>query len=182
MMWSRSVWTVVAGSAALALFLSGCPKKPQTAVQSASEQVRPEETAPPAVEEVSPPVTAEERPVAPPPSQPPAAGLADVYFEFDRSEITPAARTALEQNARWLKSQGSIQVRIEGNCDERGTNEYNLALGERRAEAVKRVLVALGVSASNLSTISYGEEQPVCREHQESCWQQNRRAHLAVRG
>ncbi|MEW6682798.1 MAG: peptidoglycan-associated lipoprotein Pal [Nitrospirota bacterium] len=180
MIWSRSAWTVVAGSAALAVLLSGCPKKPQTAVQSA-EQARPGEAAPPSVEEVMPPVAAEEQAVAPPPAPPPAAGLADVYFDFDRSEITPSARAALEQNAKWLLSRGSVQVRIEGNCDERGTNEYNLALGERRAEAVKRVLVALGVPASNLSTISYGEEQPVCRDHQESCWQKNRRAHLALR-
>jgi peptidoglycan-associated lipoprotein len=129
---------------------------------------------------VTPPVAAEEQTVAPP-SQPPAAGLADVYFEFDRSEITPAARAALEQNARWLMGRGNVQVRIEGYCDERGTNEYNLALGERRAEAVKRVLAALGVPASSLSTISYGEEQSVCRDHQESCWQKNRRAHLALR-
>jgi len=181
MIWSHSAWTVVAGSAVLAVFLTGCPKKPQTAVQSASEQTRPGEAAPPSVEEVTPPVAAEERPVAPPTAQPPAAGLADVYFDFDRSEITPAARTALEQNAKVLMARGNTQVRIEGNCDERGTNEYNLALGERRAEAVKRVLVALGVPASSLSTISYGEEQPVCRDHQESCWGKNRRAHLALR-
>jgi peptidoglycan-associated lipoprotein len=181
MNWSRSAWTVVAGSAALAVFLTGCPKKPQTAVQSASEQTRPGAESPQAVEEVAPPVAAEERPVAPPTPQPPAAGLADVYFDFDRSDITPAARTALEQNGKWLMGRGNVQVRIEGYCDERGTNEYNLALGERRAEAVKRVLVAMGVPASSLSTISYGEEQPVCRDHQESCWQKNRRAHLALR-
>jgi peptidoglycan-associated lipoprotein len=107
--------------------------------------------------------------------------LADVYFDFDRSDITPAGRAALEQNARWLLGRGNAQVRVEGHADERGTNEYNIALGERRAQAVKRVLVALGVSAANVSTVSYGEEQPACREHDESCWQKNRRAHLAVR-
>lgn len=177
---SRSVWTVVAGSAALVVFLSGCPKKPQTAVQSASEQTSPASSAP-SVEEVSPPVAAEERAVAPPSTQPSGAGLADVYFEFDKSDITSAGRTALEQNAKWIMTRGSVQLRIEGHGDERGTNEYNLALGERRAGAVKRVLVALGVPAANLSTITYGEEQPVCREHQESCWGKNRRAHLALR-
>lgn len=181
MIWSRTAWTVAVGSAALTVFLSGCPKKPQTAVQSAAEQTRPGDAAPPSVEEVTPPVAAEEQAVAPPTTPPPAAGLADVYFDFDRSEITPSARTALEQNAKWLMARGRVQVRIEGYGDERGTNEYNLALGERRAEAAKRVLVALGVPASNLSTISYGEEQPVCRDHQESCWQKNRRAHLALR-
>jgi len=180
MRYSPSVWTVVAGSAALAMFLSGCPKKPQTAVQSASEQTRPAPGVP-SVEEVTPPVTAEERPVAPPPAASSAAGLADVYFEFDKADITSAARTALEQNARWILGRGGVQLRIEGHGDERGTNEYNLALGERRAGAVKRVLVALGVPAANLSTITYGEEQPVCREHDESCWGKNRRAHLALR-
>lgn len=180
MIWSRSIWTVVAGSAVLAVFISGCPKKPQTAVQSASEQTRPS-AVPPSVEEVSPPVAAEERPIDAPLTDAAGAGLADVYFEFDQSEITPAARAALEQNAKWLMGRGSVQVRIEGHCDERGTNEYNLALGERRAAAVKRVLVAMGVPATNLSTITYGEEQPACRDHQESCWQKNRRAHLALR-
>ncbi len=107
--------------------------------------------------------------------------MADVYFEFDKSDITSAGRTALEQNAKWIMARGTMQLRIEGHGDERGTNEYNLALGERRAGAVKRVLVALGVPGANLSTITYGEEQPVCREHQESCWGKNRRAHLALR-
>ncbi len=181
MIWSRSAWTLVAGSAALAVFISGCPKKPQTAVQSASEQTRPAEAVPPSVEEVTPPVAAEERPMEPPSTPPAATGLADVYFDFDRSDITPVARAALEQNAKWLLNRGTVQVRIEGHCDERGTNEYNLALGERRAAAVKRVLVAMGVPAANLSTITYGEEQPACRDHQESCWQKNRRAHLALR-
>jgi peptidoglycan-associated lipoprotein len=180
MIWSRSAWTVVAASAALAVFVSGCPKKPQTAVQSASEQTRPADAGPPSVEEIAPPVAAEERPMEP--STPAAAtGLADVYFEFDQSDITPAARAALEQNAKWLMGRGSSRVQIEGHADERGTNEYNLALGERRAAAVKRVLVAMGVPAASLSTITYGEEQPTCRDHQESCWQKNRRAHLALR-
>jgi peptidoglycan-associated lipoprotein len=162
--------------------LSGCPKKPQTAVQTAPvQEARPAPSGPPSgVEDVAPPSVVEERPT-PAPAVPPAAGLADVYFDFDRSEITASARTALEQNAKWLLGRGGAQVRIEGHADERGTNEYNIALGERRAQAVKRVLVALGVAAANLSTVSYGEEQPACREHEESCWQKNRRAHLAVR-
>jgi peptidoglycan-associated lipoprotein len=181
MIWSRSAWTVVAASAALAVVISGCPKKPKTAEQSASEQTRASEAPSQAVEEVSPPVAAEERPMEPPPPAAATTGLADVYFDFDKSDITPAARAALEQNAKWLIGRGAVQVRIEGHCDERGTNEYNLALGERRAAAVKRVLVAMGVPAANLSTITYGEEQPTCRDHQESCWQKNRRAHLALR-
>jgi peptidoglycan-associated lipoprotein len=110
-----------------------------------------------------------------------ASGLADVFFEFDRADITPAARTAIEQNAKWLLGRPGATVRIEGHCDDRGTNEYNLALGERRAQAVKRVLLALGVPAARLSTISFGEEQPICRDATESCYQQNRRAHFAAR-
>ncbi len=172
----------VVGLTAAVLMLSGCPKTPKTATQTAAiPEAPPPAPPPPVVEEVRPPVVAEERRPEPPPvEQPKAVALADVYFEFDRAEITPAARTGLEENAKWLIGHPSAAVRIEGNCDERGTNEYNLALGERRAQAVKRVLAALGVPAGRLSTVSYGEEQPVCRDHRESCWQQNRRAHLAV--
>ncbi len=181
MAWSRSAWSAVVTVAAFAVVLSGCPKKPQIAVQTAGVQ----ETQPPSsttqpVEDVTQPSAVEESPMPAQAAQP-ATGLADVYFDFDRSDITPAGRTALEQNAKWLLGRGNAQVRVEGHADERGTNEYNIALGERRAQAVKRVLVALGVPAANVSTVSYGEEQPACREHDESCWQKNRRAHLAVR-
>lgn len=180
MTWLRSTWTALAVSAMFAVFVSGCPKKPQTAVQTAPVGEAQPAPVTPGVEDVAPPVAAEEQPM-PPPAQPPAAGLSDVYFEFDKSDITPEARAVLEQNARWLLARGTVRVTVEGHADERGTNEYNIALGERRAQAVKRVLVALGVPAANLSTISYGEEQPVCRDHAEGCWQKNRRAHLAVR-
>lgn len=180
MTWSYSAWTVVATSTMCALVLSGCPKKPQTAVQTSPiQEARPAPT-PSEVEDVAPPVAVEERPMSGPTSQP-AAGLGDVYFDFDRSDITPAGRTVLEQNAKWLLGRGNAQVKVEGYADERGTNEYNIALGERRAHAVRRVLVALGVPAANLSVISYGEDASACREHDESCWQKNRRAHLAVR-
>jgi len=180
MTWSHSAWTVVATSTVLALVLSGCPKKPQIAVQTAPiQEARPDQS-PQSVEDVAPLAAVEERPMSAPTAQP-AAGLGDVYFDFDRSDITPAGRTVLEQNAKWLLSRGNAQAKVEGHADERGTNEYNIALGERRAQAVKRVLVAFGVPAANLSTVSYGEEQSACREHDESCWQKNRRAHLAVR-
>ena len=167
----------VVGLAAV-LALSGCPRTPKTATQTAGLSEAPP---PPGVEEVSPPIVAEERRPEPMPAESKAAALADVYFEFDRAEITPAARTGLEGNAKWLIGRPNTAVTVEGHADERGTNEYNLALGERRAQAVKRVLVALGVPAARLSTVSYGEEQPACRDHRESCWQQNRRAHLAIR-
>ncbi len=173
----------VVGLTAVAFTMSGCPKTPKTATQTAPfSDGRSQASGPPAAEEVSPPpMVAEERQPEAQPVETKVSGLAEVYFEYDRSEITPAARISIEQNAKWLIGHPNTAVTIEGHCDERGTNEYNLALGERRAQAVKRVLVALGVGTAKLSTVSYGEEQPVCREHQESCYQKNRRAHLAVR-
>jgi len=86
----------------------------------------------------------------------------------------------LQENARWLTTNTAIKVQIEGHCDERGTNEYNLALGQRRADAVKRYLIALGVPTGRLSTISYGEERPVCTQPDESCYARNRRAQFAA--
>ena len=107
--------------------------------------------------------------------------LADVYFGFDRSELAPEAREVLQRNSDWIKEHPGVQVDIEGHADNRGTNEYNLALGARRAQAVKEYLVTLGVAADRFSTISYGEEIPVCYENTEECWQMNRRAHFVVR-
>ena len=98
-----------------------------------------------------------------------------IYFDFDKSEIKPEAKAVLEQKATWLREHPEYKVNIQGNCDERGTNEYNLALGDRRAKAAMKYLNALGISADRMSTISYGEERPVCTEHNESCWWKNRR-------
>ena len=98
-----------------------------------------------------------------------------IFFDFDKSDLKPEARMVLEKKAAWLRANPEYKVRIEGHCDERGTNEYNLALGERRANSASRYLNALGVSADRMSTISYGEERPVCTEHNESCWSKNRR-------
>jgi len=106
--------------------------------------------------------------------------LKDVFFEFDRYDLTSDARTILRANADWLKSNSSTRVEIEGHCDERGTNEYNLALGAKRAQAAREFLSTLGIPADRLSTISYGEEIPVCREQSESCWKQNRRARFVI--
>jgi peptidoglycan-associated lipoprotein len=99
----------------------------------------------------------------------------NIYFDFDKSDIKPEARVILDKKADWLRSNASYRVSIEGHCDERGTNEYNLALGERRAKAAVKYLLAQGVAADRLSTISYGEERPACREKTESCWAKNRR-------
>ena len=106
--------------------------------------------------------------------------LKDVYFEFDRYDLNADARATLRANADWLKSNPSTRVEIEGHCDERGTNEYNLALGAKRAQAAREFLSTLGVGADRLSTISYGEEIPVCKESNESCWKQNRRARFVL--
>lgn len=106
----------------------------------------------------------------------------NVYFAFDKSNLRPEARETLSANARWLRQHPEFVLRIEGHCDERGTNEYNLALGERRANATKDYLVSLGVDADRLQTISYGEERPVCTESTEACWQRNRRAHMLITG
>ncbi|MFQ5849259.1 MAG: peptidoglycan-associated lipoprotein Pal [Candidatus Binatia bacterium] len=106
--------------------------------------------------------------------------LKDIYFEFDRYTLRSDARVTLEANAEWLKANPSVRIEIEGHADERGTNEYNLALGARRAQSAKDYLVTLGVSPDRLSTISYGEELPVCREKTEECWQTNRRAHFVM--
>jgi len=115
--------------------------------------------------------------------QQPAGGpLGEIYFAFDSFDLTPDARATLKRHADWLKSNASARVEIEGHCDERGTNEYNLALGAKRAQAAKDYLASLGIQADRLNTISYGEELPVCRENTEDCWQKNRRDRFVVSG
>jgi peptidoglycan-associated lipoprotein len=108
--------------------------------------------------------------------------LKDVHFAFDSFELDESARQTLQQSSEWLKEHPKAKVEIEGHTDERGTVEYNLALGAKRARAAKDYLVTLGASADRLSTISYGEELPLCREHDDSCWGRNRRAHFVVLG
>jgi peptidoglycan-associated lipoprotein len=109
------------------------------------------------------------------------SALRDVHFAFDKYDITPSEKTVLDTNARWLKSHAKALVLIEGHCDERGTNEYNLALGERRAKAARDYLASAGVPDSRITVVSYGEERPICSESTEACWAQNRRAHFLVK-
>lgn len=109
-----------------------------------------------------------------------AMDLQDVAFDYDDSKIRSDSRMVLETTATLLRDNPGVNLQIEGHCDERGTNEYNLALGERRAKAIKEFLVALGVSASRLSTISYGEERSACGEVSENCYSQNRRGHFVI--
>jgi len=106
--------------------------------------------------------------------------LSDVFFELDRTDIQDEGRSILQRDADWLKRWPSTAVTIEGHCDSRGSAEYNLGLGSRRASAVKDYLVSLGVPATRLTTVSKGKEQPVCTDENESCWSQNRRGHFLI--
>jgi len=106
--------------------------------------------------------------------------LQDIHFAYDSFELSSEARDILRSNSDWLKGNSQAKVEVEGHCDERGTSEYNLALGAKRAKAARDYLVSLGISPERLSTISYGEELPLCHESTESCWEQNRRAHFLV--
>ena len=157
-----------------------------------------------------PPVAAAPAPVAPPPPPPPPPPapaplpvpapltedqifqrktldelnadrpLGDVFFDYDESVIRDEARGPLQRNADWLRRWGSTRITVEGHCDSRGSSEYNIALGDRRAAAVKEYLMNLGVPAGRILTVSKGKEQPFCREESEGCWQQNRRGHFLV--
>jgi peptidoglycan-associated lipoprotein len=114
-----------------------------------------------------------------------SAGLAEcthvrIHFPFNSSEMDPAETAALQRSARCLKADSGLHVTIEGNADERGTEEYNLALGDRRASSVAKYLESLGASQAQLKTVSYGKENPLCSEHDEACWAKNRRAELSA--
>jgi peptidoglycan-associated lipoprotein len=129
--------------------------------------------------------------VTPPPPPAPVAAqpsldelftreVKDAYFEFDKADIREDARNALSQTAEFLRSYPTIKVVLEGHCDERGSTEYNIALGDRRAQAAKDFLVSLGVTADRVQTVSYGKERPFCTGHDEDCWKQNRRGHFVM--
>ena len=104
----------------------------------------------------------------------------DAYYDLDKSDLREDARAALTKDAEFLRSYPQAKVSIEGHCDERGSTEYNLGLGQRRAEAAKNYLISLGIPADRMETTSWGKERPFCAEHDESCWQQNRRAHFVL--
>jgi peptidoglycan-associated lipoprotein len=125
---------------------------------------------------------------APPPPPPPPSNVTeeqlfsqnvkDVYFDYDKSDIRSSEQASIQADAAFLQQHSGITFTIEGHCDERGSTEYNLALGDNRASAVKNALVAAGVSADRIKTVSFGKEKPFCSESNESCWQQNRRGHF----
>jgi peptidoglycan-associated lipoprotein len=163
----------------------GCRKKPPAPAP---------EPPPPAVETQPPP------PPPPPPPAPPAPPkplteeelfakmsleeanrqLTDVYFDLDSATLKDDARAGLQKNADWFKKWTSTRATVEGHCDSRGTTEYNLALGERRAAAVRDYLVSLGVPSDHLQIVSKGKEAPVCQEENEGCWSKNRRGHFVL--
>ena len=105
----------------------------------------------------------------------------DIYFEFDQYILSDSAKQVLDKKAKWLKDYSSAKAQVEGHCDERGSAEYNLALGQKRADAVMQYLVSLGITANRLSTISYGKENPIDPGHTEEAWAKNRRAHLVLK-
>ncbi len=173
----------------LTLLLAGCPKRPAMTAATAPPPVPPAAAAPPTPSAPPPaPAPVAPAPVAPPtaapaPTPPPPAppkeyrandALKRIHFAFDKADIRPDDAKVLDASAAYLKANPNQLVLIEGHCDERGTNEYNLALGERRAKAAMNYLVSNGVAAARITTISYGEERPLCTEKNEGCWSRNR--------
>ena len=160
----------------LTLFLVGCPKRPATtgavAPAPSAPQAAPAPAAAPAPRQAPAPAPA---PMVKPSEFAPSPNLKAIYFDFDKYDIRPDDAKTLDGDAAWLKANPNNLVLIEGHADERGTNEYNLALGEKRAKAAMNYLVAQGVQASRVTIISYGEERPVCTEKTEACWAKNRR-------
>jgi peptidoglycan-associated lipoprotein len=188
-----------------ALALAGCPKRPEV-IQAAPAPAGPAAAtipapaaaapAPPPVETpVTRPAAPAEAPVQPAPPPPPAPApapaaaavpgpspLKDAFFNYDKSDIRDDQKAALNDNVSWLKANTKGKILVEGHCDERGTAEYNLALGERRAKAVKDYLIAAGIAADRISVISYGKERPFVLGHDESAWKWNRRGHFVLQG
>ncbi len=187
------LWIVTLGISAVAM-MSGCHKKAASAA--------PPPPPPPAAREAPAPAppparAASAAPRPAPPAEAPAQvartskaledylnKLLDAYFDYDKAELRADAQTALNSNSSELRALlqefPNTKFVVEGNCDERGSPEYNLALGERRAKAAQEFLTQIGVPSERLTTISYGQERPVCTDHDENCWQKNRRAHLSV--
>lgn len=126
----------------------------------------------------------------PPPPPPPARGPSEeelflqsvhtIYFDYDKSDVRDDQRSTLQANGEFLRAHANVSVVLEGHCDERGSEEYNLGLGDRRANSTKEFLVAMGIPAGRIRTISYGKERPACTEHDEQCWQKNRRAQFVL--
>jgi peptidoglycan-associated lipoprotein len=174
------------------MIVVGCAKRPEMLRAAAPPPTGEAVTQPPVVTAPTPPAppATTPPPVAAPPAAPSlpapaqfreAPALNDIYFDFDKADIRPDGARMLAANIDWMKSNPAALILIEGHCDERGTNEYNLALGDRRAKATLKYLIAHGVAQARITTISYGEERPVCVGHTETCWAKNRRAHFLTK-
>ena len=157
--------------------LFGCPKRPEV-IQAAPAPAGPAA----AVVPTTPPPPAPAPAPAPAAAAPAPSPLKDAFFAYDKANIREDQKAALNDNMGWLKANSGAKILIEGHCDERGSAEYNLALGERRAKAVKNYLVGAGIAADRVSTISYGKERPFVLGHDESAWKWNRRAHVVLQG
>ncbi len=157
------------GLGILALSLIGCPKK--------SIVKPPEEPKPDAQQSATPP----EEPSLRGKDYKEVPEISTIYFELDQSTLRADARDALQKNYQTLKAHSSWEVLVEGHCDERGTTEYNLGLGQKRAAAVRQYYISLGLSGTRAATISYGKENPICTDHSEDCWSKNRRGVTKVR-
>ncbi len=187
MMWSVCMryWRIL-GVLLITLTVSGCPKQQQPA--SESELGGPGSERGPGSGGIqdgnlasrNPGKRSEER--IENPGSDTGGPLTDIHFDYDAFDLSAEARETLQSHANWLKKNAGAKVEIEGHCDERGTVEYNLALGAKRAKSARDYLMTLGIEANQLSTISYGEELPACKESTEDCWQQNRRAHFLLVG
>ncbi len=176
------VWMVVAVACFSLLLMSSCAKKqiatgPAEGTEQAAAEEKPEEKAPSdeGYAEREKERQAELEALRQKQLEIEAFESVNIYFDFDKSELKPDAQIALKNKAAWLEKNPGFSVRIEGHCDERGTNEYNLALGERRANAAANFLKSLGISGDRIRTISYGEERPADPGHNETAWARNRR-------
>ncbi len=181
-----------AGVLVSCLVLAGCPKRPEviaappstpgpgaatvTAPRAPANPVSPKAAEVP----VTRPATPAEAPVKPQPAAAAETGVKDIFFDFDAATIRNDQMPALQQDFAYLKAHQQDKVTVEGYCDERGTEEYNLALGQRRADTVRNALVAEGVSVDRINTISYGKDKPFAPGHDENAWRLNRRAHFVM--
>ncbi len=175
---------------ALALLLAGCPKQPdmgETTPAGPAVARGPAAPTPPTSRgpdtRISQPPTVREATLPGPvrsTTVPKESPLKDVFFDYDTSLLTEDAKGILHENLAWLRANPRTQITVEGHCDERGTAEYNLALGERRAKAVRDYLVAAGIEGGRVRTVSYGKERPFVQGHDESAWRANRRGHFVV--
>jgi peptidoglycan-associated lipoprotein len=176
----RTLLAVLAIIAALTFF--GCAtKKVASAPAEAAPETKAEQAKPaPAPEKQAPAEEKVAKAEAPAAAEELNVNFSDIHFDFDKYDIQPSDKDTLNAIADWLSKNPDTKIAIEGNCDERGTAEYNLALGDKRATAAKQFLLGLGVSPDRIETVSYGKEKPLCKEHTEKCWAENRRDHFVV--